>query len=226
MKAITRGFFWVFGLLFLPVCLISQTANRSVSLCGPSFSAGMTFSAVDFTKGDDALKKGANFRAVFPSGRFVRLSLETGFLFPYSYGETWKNVKAHDMEFNTQFVANVEGINAAFYALTGLFAKRWSAEYTGINKEVFFPVGNLQAGDKYSKIQMGANLGCGFEKKISEFGVFGDVKFRLAPDDLNVKIRIVDVAYTAGVKYYLNPACERKNKRKYFRMPKNIYDLD
>lgn len=213
--------------LFIPLLLIAGngTFDPRIEHCVFSVSGGMSLSANDFSKGNDGVKPGFVTRMHFPSCGFLSFVLEYHHLFPFSIDQTWVDVKARDHDANVFFGRQFQGGNSSFYAFTGLCIKSWEATYTGIGENkitgFFVPVGS-----RTQLLRFCANLGVALEKHINDLSFFGDFRFRLSPVQENVRIEIMDIMYSLGLKYNLVFKKEDKFRKSRFRMPGRKYDLD
>ncbi len=212
----------LFVLLYSSILAGEEKSKTPDKECLFAFSGGMIFSAGDFTKASDNLKKGVNFKLQLPTCSALAWSLETGFLFKNDPNETWHNVLERDHDLNAVFLGWFANRSSAFYAVTGLNVKQWKGTYTGVG-ENYISEKSLVSGEELSTIRMGANLGVGFERKINDFGFTGEMRYRIAPDNANVRLKIIDVCYSIGLKYDINIDPKRKPK---FRLPGNRYHLD
>ncbi len=193
--------------------------------CLFGISGGLSFSANDFSKENDDLKMGVYGKLHFPTCGFTSYVLEYNSLFKFDLNAAFADVKARDYDGNVYFGGQFQGTPSSFFAFTGLCVKTWEATYTGIGENritgTFVPVGT-----RAKLIRFCANLGLGMERKINDLSLTGDIRFRISPVKENVKVEIMDLMYSVGLKLNFVYRKKDNNKRKWFKLPNNIYDLD
>lgn len=193
--------------------------------CVFAVSGGISLSANDLAKGNDVVKPGFVTRMHFPNCGFTHLVLEYNSLFAFDLNETWVGVKARDYDANVFFGRVTPNAPSSFHAFTGLSVKTWEGTYTGVGENritsFFVPVDGSA-----SLVRFCANFGIALEKRINDLSLFGDFRFRISPVKENVRVEIMDIMYSAGLKYNLLFRKDDKHRKARFRMPGNKYNLD
>jgi len=206
--------------LFSTLASYSSTSKDSTAHRTRFFIlGGITWSAIDLNHYNITdPKPGLNARIYSYLKSNVRLAGEYTYALKHNDPPTWTNVVAQNAELNVHITGTVNNTQLAFYALTGASMQFWKGEFTGIADQAGVNV-VVDAGEIESYTSFLANFGCGFEKNFRHFGFFGEFKFRLNQSDSNVKIKINDVVYGAGVKVNIR----MKNINKLFRKPGDVY---
>ncbi|MCC7303341.1 MAG: hypothetical protein IT233_11930 [Bacteroidia bacterium] len=217
--------FSVLLMIFFPGFAGGNFFEPAPGKCVLGLSGGLSFSANDFSKEDDGLKPGFIARAHFPSCGFVSFVLEYNHLFSYDVSAAWVNVSARDYDALVSFGNQFQGGPSSFYAFTGMSVKTWNATYTGVGENRITPF-FVTPGSSTRLIRFCANFGIALERKISDLSLFGDFRFRLSPVTENVKVEIMDIMYTVGLKYNFIYRKEDRFKKERFRLPGNKYNID
>ena len=189
---------------------------------------GLSFSTININKDMEGHARcGLNLKAGMKFSPVCRITSEFTNQFSYNIEPSWKHINSQSYELNANFLANLEGADASFYTITGISYQRWSGDFTGINH--FYHLIDLGTTPKTYSYSWGSFIaGCGFEKKLNEFSLFGEFKYRISKKQVNVPLNIIDAGYTIGLKYIFDYAPDRSKekthqKRHFFRMPNDKY---
>jgi len=169
-----------------------------------AFGAGVTRSVVylsrNFKQNNDAT--GLHLSAVYGGSKLLRGSAEFS-----SYGQiniepTWLNIKAQTIEANMHFLARFKSKKAVFYPIMGISYNVFSGYFTGVND--YLHLSRIYPKNRRVTTRwLGFNAGVGFEFYIRPASVFMDYKMRLGITEGTNQLNIMDVCYTAGIRFNL-----------------------
>lgn len=191
------------------------------------FGVGVTRSVVFLSRNvkeyNDAT--GFNFAIVYGGNNLARFSLEYHQYNALDIEPTWYDIHARTYEANLQLLARFRDEKALIYPIVGLSVNEFRAFFTG--REDFQ---NLR--DKYpvnSEVHtywIGMNFGLGYEHKIGPLKAFFLYKMRVGAQDVTSKLNIMDVCYSAGLRYDIKALTPKYVVRTIMRTYRPRYDID
>ena len=191
------------------------------------FGVGLTRSVIFLSRNiqefNDAT--GLNFGMVYGGNNLARFSVEFHKYKPINMEPTWYDINAKTYEANIQFLARFRNNKAIIYPLMGLSMNDFRAFFTG--KDDFQ---NLR--DKYAinsrvhSIWFGANFGLGYEHQIGPFKAFLLYKMRVGAQDVASRLNIMDVCYSAGLRYDIKALTPKYVVKTILRTYRPRYNVD
>ncbi len=211
---------------FAQPAIISSPKNKEAPAALLYLSAGGALSAIDFSRYNGGPRyRGYNFRVWKNITPAKQISVEYTQFPKHRLAPDWDSVKTWNVDMNLHYNFTMKNNSSGFYVLMGLEYHNWKAKYNGttIPEKQFKRFG---AENFYRTIRWGANFGTGFNIHLNEMGLFTEMHFTLSPSNLNTKLRIIDVVYSAGITYGIpmpNKKISVKSKRKSLGISKGIY---
>jgi hypothetical protein len=166
--------------------------------------AGMTRSVLFLSRNinDDNDATGFNFNAVYGISRLMRLNAEYTFYRPLDIAPTWLNIRARTLEVNMHFIARLTRSKAFFYPIFGISYNVFNGYFTGKN-DFFNLASKYPVNRRVITRWVGLNVGTGYEHYIKPVSIFIDYKMRAGVSDEQRQFNIIDVCFSAGLRYNL-----------------------
>jgi hypothetical protein len=199
-----------------PVKTHPNTTNLSI---GFGAAKSVIFLNRNVKENNDA--SGIQASLIYGGSNLFRFGLEYTFYRPINIAPTWYDIKAHTIEGNLHVIARFKNTNAFFYPLFGFSYNTFSGYFTGKNDF-------LNLTDKYKTNQIavtnwiGFNVGTGYEIFFKKVSLFLDYKMRVGFADGRKQLNIMDVCFSAGLRYNLKVP----SIYKLFKGTRNRYFLD
>ncbi|MES2678747.1 MAG: hypothetical protein V4635_02630 [Bacteroidota bacterium] len=222
-----RNHLYLFLLIAVPVIAFSQvrvikpikthptTTNLGI---GVGAANSVVFLARNTTERNNAL--GITTSLVYGSSKLLRVSLEYTHYGSINIAPTWYNVKANTIEANLHVMYRSKG-NLYFFPLCGISYNVFKGYFTG--KDDYLNLTSLYPRNQIVTTRwLGFNAGVGLEYAIKKFVMCGGFKMRVGVSEGKNGINILDVCYTAGVRYNLVVP----SLYNLFRGTKNRYFID
>jgi hypothetical protein len=197
-------------LAFLPYAVESQVrvvkpvkkekARNTRFSMGAGVTRSVLFLARNTRENNDAY--GMNVNLTYGINRLVRVNIEYTDYFPINIAPTWYNVNAATMEANMHFISKFQASKTYFYPMFGVSYNVFEGEFTGQND--FLNLRTLYTAGQVVKSRWGGvNAGLGIEQFIRPWSIFGEFKMRIGISEGYNDLTILDVCYSAGVRYYI-----------------------
>lgn len=210
-------------LLFIFLCTcIFYTYSCAIGLSDSSASkwsvvGGVTISTIHISSNlQNVPHWGKAIRVYYMPYRAIRFSTEYNSYFKHNILPVWKDVRSYDIGLYGHYVASFTNYAANFYATLGLSIQNWKAIYSDQSllweRDKKMALGDLYTANRYS---IGAGLG--FEKQWNNLSFFMELKYKISKKELNVPVSIIDIIYTAGLKYTLPTFSYRHKKVNFLR---------
>jgi hypothetical protein len=168
---------------------------------GAGITRSVLFLARNTKANNDAY--GYNLQAIYTISQLMRLTTEFTRYFPINIAPTWYNVRAFTVESNMHFITRFQDSETYFYPMLGISYNVFEGFFTGQNDFL-----NLRSVYPMQKTVIsrwgGFNAGLGFEQFFNHFSVFGEFKMRVGISEGYNDLTILDVCYSAGLRYTIH----------------------
>jgi hypothetical protein len=145
---------------------------------------------------------GFNFGLTYRLNRLARVSAEYTRYRKIDIAPTWYDVRASTFEVNVHVIAKMRDADFYFYPLFGLSYNSFFGFFTGAND--YLNLSQVYNRNENVKTNwLGLNMGTGGEYSIERIGLFGEFKMRIGKAGENRQLNILDVCFSAGMRYYL-----------------------
>ncbi len=219
-------------LCLVTLCTFRANAQRQVRVIKPvkthpsktnfSFGAGYTNSAVFLQRNtlDNTKIQGFSGYLMYDLSRTLRLSTEYTRYNKTDIAPTWYNIHASTIEANLHILWRSKS-HLSFYPMAGLSLNIFKGYFTGLADYQNLTEKYKQNNEVVTR-WMGLNMGVGMEYSINPIILFGTSKMRVGFSDGRSGLNIVDVCFSAGIRYNLRvPSLYRL-----FKGTRNRYFLD
>lgn len=200
--------------LFAVILLVTQvSAQRMVRTIKPvkthstktnfSIGLGATNSAVFLQRNtlDNTKITGLSGFMTYDLSKQLRLAVDYTRYRKIDIIPTWYNIHASTIEANLQVLWHSKS-NLYFYPMAGLSLNTFKGYFTGLND--FQNLAQIYAkNNNVTTRWLGFNTGVGVEYNAKPFVIFGSFKMRLGFAERTTQLNIVDVCFSAGVRYVL-----------------------
>jgi hypothetical protein len=180
-----------------PVKTHAKTTNFAI---GIGAAKSVLFLNRNVKENNDA--NGLQASLIYGGSNIFRFSLEYTRYQSINIAPTWYDIKANTIEANMHIMARFKNTDAIFYPLFGLSYNSFSGYFTGKNDF-------LNIADKHKPNQtvvtkwLGVNIGTGYEIYFKKVSLFIDYKMRVGYADGKKQLNIMDVCFSAGLRYNL-----------------------
>jgi hypothetical protein len=151
---------------------------------------------------EDNDARGHHLTLVYGGNRLIRFCGEFTHYKLKDIAPTWYTVKATTLEANIQFLARFQSNKALFYPIAGLSYNTFAGFFTGqndfLNLRAIYPI-----NERVKTTWIGLNVGTGFEYFFRPGSFYIDYKMRLGIAEGTENLNIMDVCFTAGLRYNL-----------------------
>jgi hypothetical protein len=185
--------------------------------------AKFTSFGVNILEFNDA--NGLNINMVYGGHKLVRWSAEFHRFNSINIEPTWYNIKAKTYEVNAQFLARFKNNRDLIYPITGLSVNEFNGYFTG--RDDFQNLREkYQINSEVKSYWIGMNFGLGYEHAFGPLNAFIVYKMRVGAQDVNERVNIMDVCYTAGLRYDIRTYTPKYLYKYIFRGYRNRYMLN
>lgn len=168
---------------------------------------------------------GLNINMVYGGHKLVRWSAEFHRFNSINIEPTWYNIKAKTYEVNAQFLARFKNNRDLIYPITGLSVNEFNGYFTG--RDDFQNLREkYQINSEVKSYWIGMNFGLGYEHAFGPLNAFIVYKMRVGAQDVNERLNIMDVCYTAGLRYDIRTFTPKYLYKYIFRGYRNRYMLN
>ncbi len=169
---------------------------------------------------------GLNLNMIYGGNNLVRFGFDYNQYNSLNIEPTWYNVRAKTYEANLQFLARFNGNKALIYPIVGFSVNQFKGFFTG--KDDFQDLREkYKINSEVNSFWVGMNFGLGYEHKLGPFKLTLSYKMRLGFQDVDGHLNIIDVCYSAGLRYDIKALTPKYIYRSIFRSKtKNRYLLD
>lgn len=183
---------------------VIKTVVKPAKRTNLSFGYGRSRSVVYLNRNvnQDNDARGHHLTLVYGGNRLIRFSGEYTNFKLKDIAPTWYTIKATTLEANVHFLARFQSNKALFYPIAGLSYNTFAGFFTGqndfLNLRAIYPI-----NQRVKTTWLGVNVGTGFEYFFRPGSFYLEYKMRLGIAEGSENLNIMDVTFSAGLRYNL-----------------------
>ncbi len=179
---------------------VVKPAKRTNLAIGYGRSRSVVYLNRNVKQDNDA--RGHHLTLIYGGNRLIRFSGEFTIYNLKDIAPTWYDIRANTVEANIHFLARFQSNKALFYPIAGLSYNSFTGFFTGqndfLNLRSLYPI-----NQRVKTTWIGLNVGTGFEYFFKPGSFYVDYKMRLGFAEGTENFNIMDVCFTAGLRYNL-----------------------
>jgi len=179
---------------------VVKPAKRTNLAIGYGRSRSVVYLNRNVKQDNDA--RGHHLSLVYGGNRLIRFSAEYTRYKLKNIAPTWYDITASTLDANLHFLARFQSNKALFYPIVGLSYNTFAGFFTGqndfLNLRAIYPI-----NQRVNSSWIGLNVGTGFEYFFRPGSFYIDYKMRLGFSEGTENLNIMDVCFTAGLRYNL-----------------------